>query len=196
MSNNVKTIRNALRILIERGLSDELIFHVLNGAGVDQNIFRPGSHKFMSLFCEARELHADGKYNIHENEKYYLLETSIGEYDFFEGERVPLDYPMENIEKLDDADYKGREVELNKPKRGGSKKYYVYVKNPETGNVNKVEFGARGMSVKVDDPDRRKAFAARHNCTKKTDKTTPGYWACRLGRYPHLTGGSKSYKWW
>ena len=48
-----------------------------------------------------------------------------------------------------EAEYNGREVELNKPKRGGGKKYYVYVKNPDSGNVNKVEWGAKGMSVAV-----------------------------------------------
>jgi hypothetical protein len=64
--------------------------------------------------------------------------------------------------------------------------------------VKKVEWGLRGMSVKIADAGRRKSFAARHRCEKTTkkDKATPRYWACRTGRYPHLTGGKKKYKWW
>ena len=92
--------------------------------------------------------------------------------------------------------YQGRKVELNKPKRGGSKKFYVYVKNPSTGNIKKVSWGAKGMSVGISDPKRRKSFVARHKCTTTKDKTTASYWACRTGRYPHLTGSKKKYTWW
>lgn len=97
---------------------------------------------------------------------------------------------------LDEGEYRGKDVPLNKPKRGGSKKFYVYTKNKK-GNVVKVSFGAAGggqnLSVKLDDPKRRKAFADRHNCDQKTDKTTPGYWSCRLTRYSKSLGMSKNY---
>ena len=91
--------------------------------------------------------------------------------------------------------YKGRKVKLNKPKRGGSKKFYVYVKNPKTGNIKKIEFGAKGMTTGLRDPARRKSFKARHNCEDKNDKTKAGYWACRIGRYPKITGAPYT-TWW
>ena len=94
--------------------------------------------------------------------------------------------------KLPEAEYQGKDVELNKPKRGGSKKYYVYVKNPKTGNVKKISFGDPGLKTKSGNKDRAKSFAARHNCEKKNDKTKAGYWACRLPRYGLVKGG----KWW
>jgi len=106
--------------------------------------------------------------------------------------RVWLDIPYEK-QNLTEAEYRGKEVELNKPKRGGSKKFYVYVKN-DKGNVVKVEFGdTTGLSVKLRDPERRKSFASRHKCSTKKDKTKAGYWACRIGRYWKSLGGDKNY---
>ena len=111
---------------------------------------------------------------------------------------VPLDLPME--ESIDEAEYRGKDVPLNKPKRGGSKKFYVYVKNPKTGKVKKVSFGAKAgggnLAVKLKDPKARKAFADRHNCDQKNDKTKAGYWSCRLPRYAKLLGLSGGGKWW
>ena len=69
--------------------------------------------------------------------------------------------------------------ELNNPTKGDIKKYKVYVKN-DKGNVVKVEFGDPNMEIKRDDPERRKAFRARHNCDQKKDKTTAGYWSCKF----------------
>ena len=98
---------------------------------------------------------------------------------------------MESIQN--EAEYKGKKVELNKPKRGGSKKYYVYVKNPKTDRVKKISFGdVTGLKTKANNKDRAKSFAARHNCEKKNDKMKAGYWACRLPRYGLVKGG----KWW
>lgn len=81
---------------------------------------------------------------------------------------------------IKEAEYKGRKVTLNKPMKGDTKKYKVYVTNPDTGNVKKVEFGDKGMSIKRDDPARRRSFRARHKCDQKKDKTTAGYWSCKL----------------
>ena len=78
---------------------------------------------------------------------------------------------------------------LNKPKRGGSKKFYVYVRNPKTKKIKKVSFGdTTGLSAKINNPQARKAFAARHKCAQKTDKTKASYWSCRLPRYAKLLG--------
>ena len=82
------------------------------------------------------------------------------------------------LEGLQEAEYQGKKVTLNDPIRGGSKKFYVYVKN-ETGKVIKVSFGdTTGLSIKRDDPARRKSFRARHNCDNPGPKTKARYWSC------------------
>lgn len=75
----------------------------------------------------------------------------------------------------------GKKVTLNKPFRtpDGPKKFAVYVKN-DKGNVVRVNFGDPKMSIKRDDPERRKNFRARHNCSEKKDKTKAGFWSCRF----------------
>jgi hypothetical protein len=82
---------------------------------------------------------------------------------------------------------------IGKPKRGGSKKFYVYVRNPKTKKIKKVSFGQVGMSAKINDPKARRAFAARHKCAQKTDKTKASYWSCRLPRYAKLLGLKSSF---
>ena len=73
-----------------------------------------------------------------------------------------------------------KKVKLNSPFRtpGESKKYAVYVKNSK-GNTILVRFGDPKMEIKRDDPERRKSFRARHNCSTAKDKTSPRYWSCR-----------------
>tara|TARA_Y100001963_G_scaffold75375_1_gene104665 strand:+ start:2902 stop:4233 length:1332 start_codon:yes stop_codon:yes gene_type:complete len=87
-------------------------------------------------------------------------------------------------ENIEEAKYQGRTVTLNKPMRGDSKKFKVYVnsgkKNADgTIKVKKVEFGAKGMNIKKNNPKRRKAFRARHNCANPGPKTKARYWSCR-----------------
>ena len=109
-------------------------------------------------------------------------------FGLYEGSHVPLETPM--VE----------EPELNKPKRsGGDKKYVVYVKNPQTGNVKKMEFGDAkgGLRSDINDRDAARSFAARHKCDTKTDKLSAGYWACRLPKYAKELGlkGGGNYFW-
>jgi hypothetical protein len=95
---------------------------------------------------------------------------------------------------LNESEYQGKKVQLNKPKRGGSKKFYVYVRNPKTKKVKKVSFGdTTGLSTKINNPKARKAFAARHRCGTGELKTSARYWSCRLPRYGKLLGLSGSY---
>ena len=82
------------------------------------------------------------------------------------------------MEKMNEAEYKGREVELNKPMAGDVKKFKVYVKNPK-GNVVKVNFGQKGVKIKKSNPERRKSFRARHNCDNPGPKHKARYWSCR-----------------
>ena len=99
---------------------------------------------------------------------------------------------LEELRKLagiDEAEYQGRKVKLGKPTRGDVKKFKVYVKDPKTGNVKKVNFGHGGssakkagqktMKIKKSNPARRKSFRARHNCDNPGPRTKARYWSCR-----------------
>ncbi len=71
---------------------------------------------------------------------------------------------------------------LNKPFRtpNSSKKFAVYVRNKQTGNVNLVRFGDPNMEIRRDNPSRLRSFRARHKCDTRTDKTTASYWSCKM----------------
>ena len=271
-------------------ISEDLKYHFDNKISLTENVFRYGSPKYFKVINEARELYKKGYGNWSE-EDIEILESERGKFFIYNGERLPLDFPMineqgedtswtsgedtitlqdileltkdikiinfptkklanivlnwdnnpEEIERisqvevssqypilimvdengkilwildgnhraqkslisktetipaklikpsdlnptakkifgLSEAEYKGKKVELNKPKTGGSKKWYVYVRNPKTGKIKKVSYGSPVMTAKWNDPAARKSFAARHQCAKKKDKTKAGYWACR-----------------
>ncbi|MCF8493877.1 MAG: hypothetical protein K9G65_00530 [Rickettsiaceae bacterium] len=178
--------------------SEGLKYHLLNSMPITENVFRPGSKQFFSILEEARNLFDEGDLVLEGIDKELYETTEIGCFGTFNGKRVALDIPMEVEEELNEAEYHGKEVELNKPKRGGSKKYHVYVKNPKTGKVKKIAFGDvhGGLTAKVSDPKARKAFAARHNCDMKKDKTKAGYWACRINKFPYLWNNTSYPGFW
>ena len=271
-------------------ISEDLKYHFDNKISISENVYRYGSPKYFKVINEARELYNKGYGNWSE-EDIEILESERGKFFIYNGERLPLDFPLvneqgeetswsrdedkitlqdileltkdikiinfpteklanivlnwdnnpEEIERisqvevssqypilimvdesgkiqwildgnhraqkalrsksetipaklikpsdlnpmakkifgLSEAEYKGKKVELNKPKAGGSKKWYVYVRNPKTGKIKKVSYGSPVMTAKWNDPAARKSFAARHQCHKKKDKTKAGYWACR-----------------
>lgn len=169
-----------MKTLAEHTLERAVIYHVENQLPIYENVFRAGSEMHFKLLETVKDLYEEGSYIPLDEDEEELLETDIGSWDIYENVNVPLDYPMFAEEA---------EPELNSPKRGGSKKFYVYVRDPDTGNVKKVEWGdTTGLKIKISDPEARKNFAARHNCADKTDRTTPGYWACRTPRYGKQLG--------
>ena len=91
---------------------------------------------------------------------------------------------------LNEADKKKKNPPLGKPKRGGSKKFYVYVRDPKSKRIKKVSFGMAGggLRAKLNNPKARQAFAKRHNCAQKKDKTKASYWSCRLPKFAKLLG--------
>ena len=112
-------------------------------------------------------------------------EFDIEENEDFEEVLGVLGFPEDETE-LFDAEYQGRKVPLNKPMRGDVKKFKVYVKDPKTGNVKKVNFGHGGtsakrktMRIRKSNPKARKSFRARHNCANPGPKTKARYWSCR-----------------
>jgi hypothetical protein len=108
--------------------------------------------------------------------KESMYEETYEGNDFFEAYGVMW---FNEDEKLDEAEYQGRNVPLGKPMRGDVKKFKVYVKDPSTGNVKKVNFGDPDMKIKKSNPERRKSFRARHNCDNPGPRTKARYWSCR-----------------
>jgi hypothetical protein len=183
-------------------VSDELGYHLDNGIAIGESVFRYGSDKFFALINEVKKLHTKGLIKLNENDEF-IVKDLTNEYVKINDDKFKMDFIFENEttnETINEAEYQGKKVELGKPKRGGSKKFYVYVRNPKTGKIKKVSFGAKSgggnLAVKLKDPKARKEFADRHNCEQKNDKTKPGYWACRLPRYAKLLGLSGGGKWW
>lgn len=111
-------------------------------------------------------------YDEEELGETYFDETGMVSEEF-EGESYDMSEPVE------EAEYRGRKVSLNKPMQGDVKKFKVYVKDPSTGNIKKVNFGDPNMRIKKSNPARRKSFRARHNCANPGPKTKARYWSCR-----------------
>ena len=158
----------------------------LESALIESNQYRVGSEMYYETFNDWKKTVDRSNLDYFDKE---LLDSDIGSHALYEGNHVPLDCPMMEEEK---------QPELNKPKAGGPKKYYVYVKDPKSGNVKKVSWGdTTGLKIKLNDPEARKSFAARHKCDTKKDKTKPGYWACRMPYFAKQLGlsGGGNYFW-
>tara|TARA_R100001015_G_C4532219_1_gene98338 strand:+ start:183 stop:632 length:450 start_codon:yes stop_codon:yes gene_type:complete len=140
------------------------------------------------LWHNIRAKRARGEKPAHKNSKAHKDAVAAGkkinkkakkENVLFRSNKLRLEI-IEHKEPIlfKEAEYQGRKVKLNKPMQGDVKKFKVYVKN-EKGNVVKVNFGQKGMSIKKDNPGARKSFRARHKCDQKKKKTSAGYWSCR-----------------
>ena len=164
---------NGPKLMLNEGksnilLSEGLSYHVQEGRMLIHNIYRPLSSNYMALFREARALYNEGILSVVEDDAE-LLESNLGEYGIYEGIRVPLDYPisldelieLHESQEIDEAEFKGK----------------------------KVSFGdTSGLSAKLSNPKARQAFAARHDCKNKKDRTKASYWSCRLPRYAKMLG--------
>lgn len=180
------------KVLNESIINDSLKYHIENNLLITENVYRYGSMEFFNFINTIRELYQNKDIELSSlNED--IINTDIGKKDIYENQEVWLDIIYEAV-------YKGKEVELDKPKRGGTKKFYVYTKN-DKGKVIKVSFGAKDgggkLAVKINNPTARNNFAKRHDCENKNDKTKPSYWSCRLPRYAkNLNLSNVSAKWW
>ena len=244
-------------------MTENMKYHVDNKLPLTENTFRYGSESFINLWAEARSLYLREIIHVNEDDKEILEETDLGNYGLYEGVKVPLDMPVEDVEwpqevssryrdvifklvkvmpdrakyELIDAEtgkvfelggrvfntidqlYKSAEdtikpqggtqstylgevskskkkdPPLGKPKRSssGGKAYVVYVRDPKTKKIKTVRFGSGGLKAKINNPKARQAFAKRHRCSEKTDKTKASYWSCRLPRYSSLLGLKSSF---
>ena len=175
-----------MKTLKEVAIEETLDAMQSEGTNLLDNPFRLGSMMYFECINEARKLVSENKYTLTEVDKN-ILETDIGSFEVYEGELVPLDCPIQEEDKKDPP--------LNKPKKGGPKKFYVFVKDGD--KIKKVTWGdTTGLKVKLNDKDARKSFAARHKCAQQKDRTSAAYWACNLPRYAKslgLSGGGNFY---
>jgi len=171
-------------------LSEGLKYHMDNDMPLTEHVYRAGSQKYFDLWAEARALYTRGILEVTGDDLEVLTETDLGHYGMFEGKKVPLDFPIELDEAEVEAIYEEAKKKLNKPMRdsSGGKAYKVYVKDPKTKNIKTVRFGSGGLRAKINDKKARNAFAKRHKCSQKKDKTKASYWSCRLPRYAKLLG--------
>ena len=175
-------------------LSEGLKYHMDNNMPLTEHVYRAGSQKYFELWAEARALYTRGILEVTDNDLEVLTETDLGHFGIVDGKKVPLDFPIELTEgEIDEAKKKKAKKnnkKLNKPMRdsSGGKAYKVYVKDPKTKKIKTVRFGSGGLRAKINDKKARNAFAKRHKCSTKKDKTKAGYWSCRLPRYAKLLG--------
>ena len=143
------------------------------------------------------DLGLDGATHVYDyqGQAVYMPAASHEAYMAYMGGKVPEDAEQPSVDRIEalraivaevmktefaKADYQGEKVTLNKPRRikGGNKKFEVFVQSG--GKVKRVTFGDPNMEIRRDDPKARANFRSRHSCDTKKDKTTAGYWSCRM----------------
>jgi len=117
----------------------------------------------------------------------------FGRFATTDKEKKKLKEAITNI--IDEKKKKKKDPPIGKPMRSssGGKAYKVYVRDPKTKKVKTVRFGSGGLRAKINDSKARSAFAKRHKCSQKKDKTKASYWSCRLPRYAKLLGLKSSF---
>ena len=189
--NTCESIRGPLltegKVQVKSLLSENLQYHLDKNIPLFESVFRIGSNAHLKLIKEARKMYSRDIIDLCEDD-VQLIKTNIGEFAMYEGESVPLDLPMLNERKKKKKKKEKKDPPIGKPKRGGPKAYYVYVRDPKTKRIKKVTFGSGGLRAKIRNPKARNAFAKRHRCSEKNDRTKASYWSCRLPRYAKQLG--------
>jgi hypothetical protein len=184
-----------LVVLGDQKISENLRYHIDNNITLSDSVFRTYSESYFSLIEEAKSLYKNNLLEVCD-EDADLLESDLGETAECEGQTVYLDAPFLEDKEINEAEYQGKNVTTGKPFRtpGEKKKFAVYVRS-SSGKIKKVRFGDPNMKIRASNPARRKSFAARHKCSEKTDRTTPGYWSCRSHRMKSLGTKDKGKYW-
>ena len=164
-------------------LEDGTLIETYIMATEDNAILLDSTEDIYSILGEWAQLCEDIDDDVEEDQSGMIqLDKAIGD--------APVK-PVASVEEdeMSEAEYQGRKVPLGKPMRGDVKKFKVYVRDPKTGNVKKVNFGHGGtsakragqktMKIKKSNPARRKSFRARHNCANPGPRTKARYWSCR-----------------
>lgn len=168
----------------------------------EMSLSSPDVKQILHFLSENPEIVRALGFPSYEDAQEYILDANVDEWDEIRAEIQAIQSsPVEALDELNEgefckeclmelitecwdqplveAEYRGRKVPLNKPMRGDVKKFKVYVKDPKTGNVKKVNFGDPNMRIKKSNPARRRSFRARHHCENPGPKTKARYWSCR-----------------
>jgi hypothetical protein len=177
------------------GISEGLKYHLNESTPLMESVYRIESDAWLDLINEARLAWEMNLIDLSEDD-LFLISTDAGKRDTYEGEEVMLDVPFYIDEEIDEAEYQGKKVQLNKPRRtpGGPRKFAVYTKNG-TGKVVQVRFGQPGMKVRNNDPAAAKSFRARMQCDNPGPRWKPRWWACNVSRYRKLLGIKSNRPW-
>jgi hypothetical protein len=183
--NLLEKVNHPMRLTEDTQVSDNLRYHLDKNLNLSENAFKLYSQSFFNLINEVRVLFHMGLIDLNEND-ISIIESDLGKSVILEnGQEVYLEVPIEDTDFILEAEYQGRKVQLGKIMQGDVKKFKVYVKN-DKGNVVKVNFGFGGksakgkrMTIKKNNPQRRKSFRARHNCDNPGPRWKARYWACR-----------------
>ena len=180
---------------INTDLSEGLRYHIDNSLPLMESVYRIESEAWLSLINEARTLWESGSIEL-EDDDLFLISTDAGRTGIYEGEEVLLDVPFYIGDEIDEAEYRGRKVDLNKPFRtpGGPRKFAVYTKN-ELGNIIKLGFGQPGMRVNNNDPKKARSFRKRMQCDNPGPRWKAKWWSCNVARYRKLLNIKSSNPW-
>jgi len=176
-------------------ISEGLNYHLERNIPLMESVYRIESEAWLDLVNEARVLWESGEIELDEDD-LFLIGTDAGRTGIYEGNEVLLDVPYYEYDEIDEAEYRGRKVDLNKPFRtpGGPRKFAVYTKN-ESGNVIKLGFGQPGMRVNNDDPKKARSFRKRMRCHEPGPRWKAKWWSCNVARYRKLLGIKSSNPW-
>ena len=145
-------------------VSEGFRYHMENGLDITNSVYRIGSDAYRQLFEETKKYWDEGNVILKDKAAWMAANLEVGKK----------------------AVHDGKEVELDSPKRGGDKKFYVYHnsgKKDKDGKIKavRIEWGdTSGLSIKNDDPEAAASFWSRQQCDlkKKMNPLTPGFWAC------------------
>jgi hypothetical protein len=176
-------------------ISEGLKYHLNEGIPLMESVYRIESDAWLDLINEAREMWESNNIDL-DDDDMFLISTDAGTYWMHEGESVMLDVPYMIWDELDEAEYQGKKVDLNKPRRtpGGPRKFAVYTKNG-SGKVVQVRFGQPGMKVRNNDAAASKSFRARMQCDNPGPRWKARWWSCNVVRYRKLLGIKSSRPW-
>ena len=183
--------------LISKSLiSENLQYHIDKNIPLMENVFRIGSDAHLSMIKEARKLYSRGVLDLCEEDEA-LMETHLGEFDLYENEIVPLDLPMLEEQMDIEDEIANEEFGMDYDQLGSNEKEWVRdeidnMEMRESLDESKYE-KEETIQQTIDRLKARKAFAARHKCSQKKDRTKASYWSCRLPRYAKLLGLKSSF---
>jgi hypothetical protein len=148
-------------------VSEGFRYHMENGLDITNSVYRIGSEAYKQLFEETKKYWDEGNIILSDKAAWMSKNLEVGKKAIFRDRDAGRDMT----------------VELDTPKRGGDKKFYVYHNSGKMKDgeivAMRVEWGdTSGLSIKNDDPKAAASFWARQQCDSKKDPKTAGFWAC------------------